>query len=125
MAGRWQGDGREVLVVNIAGEKWPVRPELSSRGLHIHPADRADSVVQQPGVHTAGVEQVEAGQPPHLHPLQEVGQADHALAGSVLQHLALAPPAVSVEVVEVVEVAAVVIITCNCSSERLGPAWPG
>ena len=98
----------EVSIVNIAGEKWPVRPELSSRGLHIHPADRTDSVVQQPGVHTAGVEQVEAGQPSHLHPLQEVGQADHALAGSVLHHLALAPPAVSVEVVEAVEVVEVV-----------------
>ena len=82
-------------IVNIAGEKWPVRPELSSRGLHIHPADRADSVVEQPGVHTAGVEEVEAGQPPHLRPLHELGQADHALTGPVLHQLALAPPAVN------------------------------
>ena len=68
MAGRWP----EVSIVNIAGERWPVRPELSGRGLHIHPADRADSVVQQPGVHTAGVEEVETGQSPHLHSIHEV-----------------------------------------------------
>ena len=53
-------------------------------------ADRADSVVQQPGVQTAGVEEVETGQPSHLRPLLEVGEADHALALPLLHQLRLA-----------------------------------
>ena len=49
-----------------------LKPLLSSRGLHVNSTDGADSVVEEPGVHTLSVEQVETGQPPHPHTRPEV-----------------------------------------------------